>query len=610
MKYIRSFFITFVLSIIYLHAIAQVKDTLHNTPRSNIYNYALKFIKKKKTDTTTQAPLTTKSEQAFLPYEGKIIRHILLNEYGFEKTFTDTAKHINYFGTRILNKLHTNTKPWVLRNALFIKEGTPLAAYRLADNERYLRTLNYIQDARIIVKPIADEPDSVDVYVITKDFFTLDASLSSLSASKFKASVADKDVGGLGQSVQLSTLLTKDRNPAFGFGLMYTKYNISHTFIDVSAGYSNINQDITYRSDDEHGGFISLQRNLVSQYSHFAGGFTIGEYKSINHYEKADYLFYDYKYSVIDGWIGYNLGVKKFIKNDTKRDKQFISLRYYNEDFQQTPQQVKGLLNFRYNSKEAILAQFTFFKQEYYKANYIYGFGVTEDIPYGYNIAFTSGFYKQAFLSRPYAGIDANRYQVDKAGDIVQYFLRAGSFWNAGKFQDAEVFGGISAFSHLFLFNLKLRQYVQISYARLFNRTGLDPLGINNPFGIRYFSADSVLGNQRASLHTETLSFINYKLFGFKFSPFLLADITSISPDNGFQRAQMFYGLGGGVRMRNENLVFRTIELRAIYFPRKGNQNSSFSASLVVNLAFKYNSNYVREPDIIQLNSDVQNNIF
>ena len=499
----------------------------------------------------------------------------------------------------------------MLRNALFIKENTPLEAYRLADNERYLRTLNYIQDARIIVKPIAGEPDSIDVYVITKDFFTLDASLSSLSTNKFKARVSDEDVAGLGQSIQLGTLLSKDRDPGYGFGVMYTKYNIGHTFIDVSAGYSNINQDIPYRADDEHGAFISLQRNLVSQYSHVAGGFTAGEYKSVNHYAKPDYQFYDYKYSVIDGWIGYNLGVKKFIKNDTKRDKQFISLRYYKQDFQQTPQQVKDQLNFRYNDKEAILAQFTFFKQEYYKANYIYGFGKTEDIPYGYNIAFTTGYYKQAFLSRPYAGIDANRYKVNNAGDIVQYFLRAGGFWNDKKFQDAEVFGGVSAFSRLFLFkNLRLRQYAQISYARLFNRMGLDPLSINNSFGIRYFSADSVLGNQRASLHTETLSFINYKLFGFKFSPFLLADVTSISPDNGFQRSQMFYGLGGGVRMRNENLVFRTVELRAIYFPRKGNQSNSFNASLRINLAFKYNSNYVREPDIIQLNSDAQNNIF
>ena len=84
-----------------------------------------------------------------------------------------------------------------------------------------------------------------------------------------------------------------------------------------------------------------------------------------------------------------------------------------------------------------MLAQFTFFKQEYYKTNYIFGFGTTEDIPYGYNIALTCGWYKQSYLSRPYAGVDANRYMVYNKGDIVQYFLSAGTFLNKGKWQDA-----------------------------------------------------------------------------------------------------------------------------------------------------------------------------
>ena len=61
------------------------------------------------------------------------------------------------------------------------------------------------------------------------------------------------------------------------------------------------------------------------------------------------------------------------------------------------------------------------------------------------------------------------------------------------------------------------------------NRTGLDPLSINNTFGIRLFSEDSVRGNQRISLHSETISFINYKVFGFKFSPFVFADIAGLN---------------------------------------------------------------------------------
>src|SRR5512143_2995033 len=38
--------------------------------------------------------IISKNEMTFLPYQGKGIRHILVKEFGFEKTFTDTTKEI------------------------------------------------------------------------------------------------------------------------------------------------------------------------------------------------------------------------------------------------------------------------------------------------------------------------------------------------------------------------------------------------------------------------------------------------------------------------------------------------------------------------------------
>ncbi len=612
MKYIFKLSTITCLLFICFHTSAQLKDTINEPKRNNIFHYALKFIKRNSADTNTQQGLlTTKSEEAFRPYEGKVIRHIFINRFGFEKTFTDTAQIINYSGTRLLNKLHKNTREWAIRDALFIKENTKLVAYRFADNERYLRSLDYIQDARILVIPVDSLADSVDVYVVTKDLFSLNGELSNLSPGKFKGKIGDVNLLGAAQNLQATILVQKDRNPTAGAGLMYTKYNIKNSFIDASAGFTTINPDLRDATNDEHAIYFSLQRNLISQYTHIAGGVTAGVYKSYNSYFRPPDIFYDYKYTVFDAWFGYNLGVKKFIQNQTRTDKQFISLRYFNTNFQKTPYQVANKLNFRFNNREAWLAQFTFFKQEYYKTNYIFGFGTTEDIPYGYNIALTSGYYKQAYLSRPYAGIDANRYKIYVKGDIVQYFLRAGTFWNQGKVQDAAILFGASGFSRLFLFkNFKLRQYEQLSFARQYNRTGLDPLSINNTFGIRYFRDDSVRGNQRISLHSETISFINYKAFGFKFSPFAFTDITGLTPEKNFQKTGWYYGVGGGVRIRNENLVFRTTELRLVFFPRKANQSNSFTAFIRINIQFRYNSNYVREPDIIQLNNDYQNNVF
>ena len=134
---------------------------------NNIFQFFRNAITKGRPDSVvfinTLAPLNTKSESPFKPYEGKIIRHIYIRGYGFEQTFTDTSKRLQYFGTNLLNHMHRKTRDWVIRDALFIKENTAVNAYKLADNERLIRSLNYIQDARILVNFQPDNPDSVDL---------------------------------------------------------------------------------------------------------------------------------------------------------------------------------------------------------------------------------------------------------------------------------------------------------------------------------------------------------------------------------------------------------------------------------------------------------------
>ncbi len=556
--------------------------------------------------------LISKNEITFLPYEGKVIRHILVKEFGFEKTFTDTTKEINYFGKDFVKHLHRNTRESIIRNNLFIKEKTALNANLVADNERYLRSLEYIHDARILVATIADEPDSVDLVVITKDFLSITAELNDVSARKFKARIGDVNLMGTAQKIQFTTLIEKSRDPHFGYEILYRKNSIASTFINATIGYSKIDHDLYDGTLDEQSWHAEIERPLVSQYLHVAGAIKLAHSQTYNSYFKPDSLFYNYHYNTFDVWIGYNLGVRKFLFLKSLLNRQFISIRYFRNKFDQVPYQVADKFNFRLNDREAILAQFTFFRQNFYKTNYVLGFGITEDVPYGYNIAFTAGWYKQLQMERPYAGVDANRYIVTKKGNVMQYFLRAGTFLNKGTIQDAAVLAGASAFSRIFSYkNLKMRQYLRLSYTKQFNRIGLDPLGINNVFGLQYISFDSASGNQRSSLHTETIFFLKYKVLGFKFAPFVSADIALFTPEDKNTSNSGFYsGFGGGIRTRNENILFGTIELRFMYFPRKSEQHTAFKLTIVSNLRFRYSNNYVKAPDIIQVNSDFDNNIY
>ncbi len=240
-------------------------------------------------DSAADKPLRSipkKPKAPFKPSEGKIIRHIFIRGYGFEQTFCpDTSKRLEYFGTQLLNHLHRKTRDdWVIRDNLFIREGTPLSAYRLADNERLIRSLNFIQDARILVAPLADNADSVDLVVIVKDLFSISGALGELNAAPagIRSNISEANFLGMGQRVQLGVNLEQNRMPHYGMQLLYGFSNIAGSFVNATASYTTINTDLYPGQPDEKTWFIHLDRPLYAPYAHLAGGFTIGQFEDFN----------------------------------------------------------------------------------------------------------------------------------------------------------------------------------------------------------------------------------------------------------------------------------------------------------------------------------------
>ena len=92
---------------------------------------------------------------------------------------------------------------------------------------------------------------------------------------------------------------------------------------------------------------------------------------------------------------------------------------------------------------------------------------------------------------------------------------------------------------------------------------------------------------------------------GFHFAPFVFADMAMIAPQHAeLMNQKPYFGLGGGVRTRNENLIFGTVELRMFYFPRIPQEEdiSKFRITLSSNLRVKYSSSFVKKPTLIRYN--------
>ena len=72
--------------------------------------------------------------------------------------------------------------------------------------------------------------------------------------------------------------------------------------------------------------------------------------------------------------------------------------------------------------------------------------------------------------------------------------------------------------------------------------------------------------------------------------------------DNDYIEDNIYTALGGGARIRNENLIFGTIEMKCYYLPRTDQQLNRWNFSIITNLRFKYNSKIINKPDFVTIN--------
>lgn len=330
---------------------------------------------------------------------------------------------------------------------------------------------------------------------------------------------------------------------------------------------------------------------------------------------------YRYDQGILDLWAGYNAGVERIHRQHRLKLRKFIAIRAFSYHFFEVPPQI-GTQKYdqRFNSRRGLLAALTLFRQYYYKTRYIYGFGLTEDLPAGWNATLITGWYKQLDLSRPYLGLNFYRYSMSRSNDISGLYLRTGAFWQDGGVRDMALLIGGSYLTRIIPFREgKLRFYLRGSYATIFERVALDPLRIsldplrtNNIFGITGFRSDLAEGVQRLGLKAESVFFMDRKLLGFNLAPILGVETAWLKavPNATNSLSGWFLAANAGMRVRHEDLNLNTIEFRLSILPRRVEHDFFFNFTISTNLRFKYSSGYVHKPLIAELNDDRNNNIF
>ena len=604
-----KFFLYFFLAMFLLtvDAAAQIgdsnKDTFFLAKKRGLLG---KLGKSLATNAPEDAP--QKIANQYLQFKGKLIRNIEVVSVGFQCSIYDTNLVKYNLGIRLENVFHKNTREKVLRNNLFFKEGGRLYPYLVADNERYLRDLAYIQDARIIVVTSPNSNDSVDIVVLTKDVFSIGAKLKVDSKAKVRLEMQEENLAGTATRVMVSGLYDELRNPQRALNGEITKRNIGGSFVDWTVGVNSFAPSFSSGRREENNFFTRIEKPLVTPYIPGTGALEFGYYKTSNAYV-SDSLYksdFRYEYYNLDGWVGYSLDSrKKMYANKEIKVHSFVALRAFNQHYFKLPVKTLTTFDYRFTNATGVLGSINIFRQLFYKTNFIYGFGRNEDVPEGFSIALTGGAVKRQQQLRPYTGIDIGLSNFKKQGFYSNYTLRFGGFFYRKRFEDVSLLMNVEHFTRLKKINSKWyqRTFISTGLASEINPVYNSPLFINSVYGLPYFNPENINSDLRTTIKLESVYYNTTKILGFRLAPFVFSDLTMLKPTKqNLSRSDLFTAIGGGIRTRNENMVGGTIELKGYYFPRTNGDMRSWKIELNTNIRFKYNSTFIKRPDVVIAN--------
>ena len=497
--------------------------------------------------------ITGPSDKSFLDYSGLKIRNIEIRRLNVFGSNINTPDFYDPNKTeKILNKTHMNTNENIIRKNLLFHEGDTVSPLNLSDNERYLRELPYINDARILVVPVSDT--EADVIVVTKDIYSLGAKVSFSGFDKGSLSVFEKNIFGMGHEFGIEIPYDSKFTDSPGFGVNYKINNISKTFVNLGMYYNDGLGEKTYGFD--------LNRKLISTSTKYAGNISIREMFTSDDLDSLP-VPAPVKYNLQDYWL-----LRSFLLNAKSAMRLILGARYTNNNVFShpyiLPESYHNLQQYKMFLGSASLSV-----QKYYKTSLVYGYGRTEDIPYGGLFNITLGKEINEFKHRGYM---ATTISVGGSVKSLGYFYTSagfGSYINEGQTEQGILALRTNFISNLtFLGRYRIRNFVNVDYTRGFDRYSDEYLIYNRENGFSGFRNDSIGDSQRLSLSLESVFFSPVNFYGFRFAVFGFADAGFLFGTNEFVGSgDILSAIGLGIRIRNDNLIFNTFQIRLGFFP-------------------------------------------
>ena len=575
-----------------------------------------KLIDKVKNAITGKSLSMTDSNRIYLfnniatlkSYAGKRINSITIEQHNFLTSIDSRESNLKDIFSKLGNKLQSNSKSRAIKENIFFKEWDLFDPSIIAYNEKWLRDLSYIQDAKIMAMMTPYDTNQVDIIVVTKDLFSYGGEVLINNKDAYAAKLNNINFLGSGNSVQVVQNFENKRNPKSGWGYDFGLSNILGTFISVNAGMNQFGNNLANNVLSARKNYISVQRPILHPNSKWLGGMEFLETVNENVFPKKwDSVFdqqLNYNLKHKDIWVGYQLTRQKKQIN-LNEYRQFIQYRHLENNFKERPIDYLLQLDRNYQNLKADFISYTLVRQSVYRTRYLYGLGRYEDLPIGRSYTLTTGRSEIENDRSAYLGFKFEQYKLSKKENYKHIIANIASSYINQSLQDFRFLASLEQFSKLKYLNngYGYRQIVNLSFTQTLKNKYNEALRINSTYGIPQLNREQIKGDSRLSANWETVLYNNRPILGFKSAPFVFGNITYIrTMGDPILKGDIYTAIGTGMRVRNENLVFGTIELKGFYFPRTNQQLSPWNFSLITNLRYKYNSNIVEKPNYVEIN--------
>lgn len=481
-------------------------------------------------------------------YEGYTVGNVdivVLPPFG--TSVADTVQRKLSIFEALANKSRFPTLKTIIRRNMTLAQGGVIDKYSIYDNERLLRSLQFINDVSIwCIK--TDTQNEVDLIVIVQDRFP-HALSGSATANKQRLSVYSRNVFGLGITLGASAINIQNK---IGYETWIGYNNIGSSSISAELNF--------YNADSTRKITFEAKRPFVKTNKKYAGGLFV-DYSYCN--TPSDYMGQyvwpqnvSFVYST--EWLGRRFSTDGLLFAPNV----YVAIQHISMKFNSLPDSATKT---KYSNSHSLYTSFSVGKRNYFRQRLVYSVGRVEDIPTGYLFSMVAGASVVSQSVMPYYGISLSGGTA--YGNSQGYLVArvAADICRVGKWQQKSAIS-LDALCISPLINAvhsSSRFFLNVGYVRGIDRDEGETIAFRGMRQGKPFFDNSIRGTERLLFSGELVNFTPMLWAGFRTTTFTFADLGWISNGHDlFDSSNHFSCIGVGLKLRNDRLVFGTMQIK------------------------------------------------